>query len=172
MSKTTLVSSPVIGRSIHWIRNERVMLDADLARIYGVTVKRLNEQVRRNSSRFPADFMFRLTKSEWEILRSQNATLRFAGHGTHRKYLPMVFTEHGAIMLANVLNSKVATQASIQVVRAFVRLRELATEHVDIVRKIDAMEKKYDRHFRVVFDAIRELMEPPATSKRRIGFNR
>ena len=144
------------------------MLDSDLAELYGVETKRLNEQVRRNPNRFPPDFMFQLTAGEWESLRSQFATLK---RGAHRKYLPYVFTEHGALMLANVLNSERAAQTSVQVVRAFVRLRQMLTSNAELARKLAALENKYDAQFKVVFDAIRQLMSPPARPKREIGFH-
>lgn len=146
------------------------MLDQDLARLYGVTTKRLNEQVKRNKNRFPGDFSFQLRIQEFTDLRSQIATLKTGIHGQHRKYLPYVFTEHGAIMLANVLSSKTAVQASIQVVRAFVHLRELAISHADLARKINTMEKRYDSQFKGVFQALRQLMEPPKKTKLKIGF--
>lgn len=144
------------------------MLDSDLAAIYGVTVKRLNEQVKRNKDRFPVDFMFQLTNQEVANLKSQIATTRSSWGG--RRTLPFAFTKHGAIMLANVLNSKVAVQASIQVVRAFVRLKELAVAHRGLWEKINAMEKKYDAQFKAVFDAIRQMMFPDKKSGKMIGF--
>ena len=144
------------------------MLDSDLAELYGVETKRLNEQVRRNPNRFPPDFMFQLTAEEWESLRSQFATLK---RGEHRKYLPYAFTEHGALMLANVLNSERAAQTSVMVVRAFVRLRQMLASNAELARKLDAMEKKYDAQFKVVFDAIRQLMSPPEPKRREIGFH-
>lgn len=172
MLDTAITTISEIERSIFIIRGQRVMLDADLAKIYDVRVKRLNEQVKRNCDRFPIDFMFQLSDDEWTSLRSQNATLNDGGRGTHRKYLPFVFTEHGAIMLANVLQSTTAVQASIQVIRAFIHLRELAITHADLARKINSMEKKYDYQFKAVFDAIRQLMTPPEKKKRLIGFGR
>ncbi|MBI4468853.1 MAG: ORF6N domain-containing protein [Acidobacteria bacterium] len=150
------------------IRGHKVMLDADLAELYGVNTKRLNEQVKRNLGRFPTDFMFQLTRKEAEALRSQIATSK-AGRGG-RRTLPYAFTEHGAVMLASVLSSPIAVQASIQVVRAFVRLREILATHKELARKMDAMEKKYDTQFKVVFDAIRQLMAPPVSKRRPIGF--
>jgi len=144
------------------------MLDADLAELYGVTTKRLNEQVKRNASRFPGDFMFQLTPDETRILRSQFATSRSGWGG--RRALPYAFTEHGAVMLASVLNSPTAVDASVQVVRAFVRLREILATHKDLARKLEDLEKKYDARFRVVFDAIRKLMAPPERPRRQIGF--
>ena len=164
----SLVPVERIERSIILIRGEKVMLDSDLAEIYGVETKRINEQVRRNLNRFPADFMFQLTAEEWESLRSQFATLK---RGEHRKYLPYAFTEHGALMLANVLNSERAAQTSVMVVRAFVKLRQMLATNAELARKLAAMEKKYDAQFKVVFDAIRQLMSPAAKPKREIGFH-
>jgi phage regulator Rha-like protein len=164
----SLVPVERIERAIFSIRGEKMMLDSDLAELYGVETKRLNEQVRRNLNRFPPDFMFQLTAEEWESLRSQFATLK---RGEHRKYLPFAFTEHGALMLANVLNSERAAQTSVQVVRAFVRLRQMLAANAELARKLEAMENKYDRQFKVVFDAIRQLMSPPARPKREIGFH-
>lgn len=149
------------------VRGHAVILDADLAALYGVTVKRLNEQVRRNAARFPENFMFRLSTGEWNSLRSQFATLK---RGQHRKYLPYAFTEHGAIMAATVLNSQQAIKMSIAVVTAFVRLRRMALSVEALARKITALEGKYDKQFRVVFDAIRELMSHPSPSNRIEGF--
>jgi hypothetical protein len=157
-----------IAHAIRVIRGEKVMLDADLADLYGVSTKRLNEQVRRNGRRFPRDFMFRLSPAEARVLRSQFATSS-RQHGGRRSR-PFVFTEHGAIMLASVLDSEVAVQGSIQVVRAFVRARRLLVSHADLARKLSAMESKYDAQFKVVFDAIRELMSPHVRAPRRIGF--
>lgn len=158
-----------IEHTILWIRGHKVMLDTDLAELYGVTTKRFNEQVKRNKERFPEDFMFQLTKEEAGFLRSQIATSNKGRGG--RRYLPYAFTEHGAIMVANVLNSTRAIQASIQVVRAFVRMRQLLASQKGLMQKILDMEKKYDRQFKVVFDAIRALMAPPDSGvKRLIGF--
>jgi hypothetical protein len=160
-----------IEERILLIRGRRVMLDRDLAEIYGVTTKRLNEQVKRNRGRFPDDFMFSLTMSETKsiaALRSQIATLK---RGQHFKRAPNAFSEHGAVMLASVLNSPIAVQASIAVVRAFVRLREILAVHKTLANKLNALERKYDSQFRVVFDAIRKLMRPPDPQpRRRIGF--
>ena len=142
----------------------------DLARLYGVTTKRLNEQLRRNRHRFPKDFAFQLTLAEAKevaALRLQNATLK---RGQHIKHAPHVFTEHGAIMLASVLNSKVAVQASIYVVRAFVQMRAALMEYGDLSRRIDALAATYDHRFQQVFTAIRDLMVIPDKSRRTIGF--
>ncbi len=146
-----------------------MILDVDLAALYGVSVKRLNEQVRRNVERFPSDFAFRLSPAEFDNLRSHFATSRFGWGG--RRYMPTAFTEHGAIMVANVLSSRRAVAASVAVVRAFVRLRRLGLSNSDLARRIDELEARYDAQFKVVFDAIRALMEPaPARERRRIGF--
>jgi hypothetical protein len=167
--KTVPIDS--IEQRIFVIRGQKVIVDADLAQLYGVTTKRLNEQVKRNRDRFPGDFMFRLSLEEGNsnlVLRSQIATLE---PGQHLKHAPYAFTEHGAVMVANVLNSPVAVHASIQVVRAFIKIREIAAAHKELIQKLEQMEKKYDRQFKVVFDAIRQLMAPPSsTSRRRIGF--
>jgi phage regulator Rha-like protein len=168
--QAALISVERIGSKILIIRGQKVMLDMDLADLYGVQTKRLNEQVKRNRERFPKDFMFQLTLKEWTALRSQFATSNAARGG--RRYLPFVFTEHGAVMLANVLSSSRAIQASIQVVRAFAQLRQLLVAHEDLARKLAALEKKYDGQFRVVFEAIRQLMSPLKPPKpRRIGFH-
>jgi hypothetical protein len=153
---------------IVFIRSEKVLLDRDLALIYGTATKRLNEQVKRNVRRFPEDFMFRLTRDEVQFLRSHIATSSHRQGG--RRSLPYAFTEHGAIMVASVLNTDIAVAASIQVVRAFVRLRRLVAANADLARKLDALEKRYDSQFKVVFDALRALMSPPGRTARRIGF--
>ena len=168
-----LVSDERIAGSIRFVRGHRVMLDVDPAALYGVTTKRLNEQVRRNAERFPGDFMFRLRAEEWAALRSQNATLK-AGRGQHRKYLPYAFTEHGALMAANVLNSPRAFEASVYVVRAFVRLREMISSNKALAAKLKELERRLDTHDQAIveiLEAIRALMNPPeAPAKRKIGF--
>lgn len=166
----SLITIPTerIEQVIFQIRGERVILDSDLAAIYGVTTKRLNEQVRRNKKRFPEDFTFQLTDEEAEALRSQFATSK-AGRGG-RRYKPYAFTEHGAIMAANVLNSDTAVEASVEVVRAFVNLRRMLASSAELSRKLEALEKKYDSQFKIVFDAIRKLMLPPSRPKGKIGF--
>ena len=149
-------------------RGQRVMLDSDLAHIYGVTAKRLNEQVSRNRKRFPADFMFQLSEEEAESLRSRFATSNKGRGG--RRYLPYVFTEHGTVMLSAVLHTPVAIEASIQIARAFVRIRQMVASHHDLARRLHDLEKKYDGQFQEVFTAINELMEPPVKPKLEIGF--
>lgn len=159
-----------IKGSILLVRGQKVLLDSDLASLYGVTTKRLNEQVRRNRDRFPPDFMIQLNKEESEALRSHFATLN-GGRGKHRKYLPFVFTEQGVAMLSSVLKSKRAAQVNIAIMRAFVQLREMLASHKDLAKKLEELETKYDSQFRAVFDAIRQLMAPPPSPpKRRIGF--
>ena len=162
-----------IAHRIVLVRGRRVLLDTDLAAIYGTSTKRFNEQVRRNAARFPEDFMFRLTTEEWGSLRSQIATLRM-GHGQHRKYLPLAFTEHGAIMAATILSSPLASEVSVYVVRAFVRLREVLAANVDVARRLAQLEKKFGSHDQAIANlvtAIRELMGSPRSTKPRpIGF--
>jgi phage regulator Rha-like protein len=150
------------------IRGERVILDSELAKLYGVTTARLNQQVRRNAERFPSDFVFKLTKEEHESLMLQFATSK-RGRGGSRK-LPLVFTEHGAIMAANVLNSQRAVRVSVEVVRAFIRLRRILASNADLARKLNELERRYDRQFKVVFDAIRQLMTPSPKKRKQIGF--
>jgi ORF6N domain-containing protein len=158
--------------AIHLIRGQRVMLDSDLARIYGVTTKRLNEQLKRNRPRFPDDFAFQLTVQEFTSLKSQIATS--SSHGGKRK-LPWVFTEHGALMLASVLNSEIAIQASVRVVRAFVRLREMVAANAQLARKLKELERRLDSHDEAIanlFAALKQLVEPSEPPKRReIGFH-
>ncbi len=172
MAERGLVPVERIERAILLVRGHRVMLDADLAELYGVPTKRLNEQVKRNLDRFPLDFMFRLTRSEVEKLnRSQIAT----GSQRHRdpRFTPYVFTEHGAIMAANVLNSRRAVEASVWVVRAFVRLRQISVTHRILAAKLAELERRvgaHDGNMIVLLDAIRELMAQPRTKRRRIGF--
>lgn len=168
MSKE-LIGIPVerVEKTILLVRGERVILDSDLAGLYGVTTKRLNEQVKRNRARFPEDFMFKLTNSE------KAEVVAICDHLERLKFspvLPFAFTEHGAIMAANVLNSKRAVEASVQVVRAFIRLRQMMASNAELARKLSEIERKYDAHFKVVFDAIRQLMTSPEPQRRRIGF--
>jgi hypothetical protein len=157
------------------LQGHRVMLDRDLAELFGVPVKRLNEQVKRNSDRFPDDFMFQLTSEEGNAVllsRSQFATLK---RGSNLKYRPRVFTEHGTVMLANVLRSPVAVRASIQVVRAFVHLRRMLTSNRDLARKVEALERKVGKHdsdLQAILDVLKKILPPPPTAKRTIGFVR
>lgn len=186
MSSAQLLAPEAITLRIATARGQRVILDSDLAALYEVETKRFNEAVRRNLAKFPADFMFQLTAEEWAALRSQSATLNAAGtgRGQHRKYLPYAFTEHGAIMAANLLSSPRAVEVSVYVVRAFVRMRELAATHGDLAKRLAELEEKTEalamshdtfsrntrNQLKQVFDALRELMTPPDPPKRPIGF--
>jgi len=158
-----------IESKIFQIRGKRVMLDKDLAELYGVEAKQLTRQVRRNILRFPGDFMFILTRKEYkDFLRCQFGTLEM---GKYSKYLPYAFTEQGVAMLSSVLNSKKAILVNIQIMRVFVSLKRVALTYIGLKRKIEAMEQKYDGQFKIVFTAIKRLLEgPPVTRKRRIGF--
>jgi hypothetical protein len=169
----TLQSS--IDGCIAVVRGHRIMLDRDLAKLYGVQVKAINQAVKRNAERFPADFVFRLDRAEVRALRSQFVTLdggdsKLSRRGKHRKYPPYAFTEQGVAMLSSVLKSRRAILVNVEIMRAFVRLRDMIRGNRDLARRLDALEAKYDRQFKVVFDAIRELMVPPAPTRRRIGF--
>jgi len=158
-----------IQQAILLIRGHKVMLDRDLAALYKVPTKSLKQAVRRNASRFPADFMFVLNRQEHATLRSQIVTSNSDRRGG-TQYPPMAFTEQGVAMLSSVLNSETAVQVNIAIMRAFVQLRNLLSTHVDLARKLAELEKKYDTQFRVVFDAIRQLMTPPEPPRKQIGF--
>jgi hypothetical protein len=165
----TLAMVPVerIESRILLLRGHKVMLDRDLAVVYGTTTKALNQAVKRNADRFPADFMFQLTRQE------KHEVVTDCDHLRRLKFspaLPYAFTEHGAVMLASVLNSPVAVQASIQVVRTFIHLREIVATHRELARKLAELEQKYDKQFKAVFDAIRELTVPPKKERKQIGF--
>jgi len=171
MVQSELVPLDHVERVILVLRGRKVLLDEDLAFLYGVEVKALNQAVKRNSKRFPVDFMFQLTKEEGERLRSQNVTLNVARRGTHRKYLPFAFTEQGVAMLSSVLRSPRAVQVNIEIMRAFVRLRQMLLANAELAKKLAAHEKKCDIQFRAVFDAIRELKAPRVAPKKPIGFD-
>lgn len=183
MTKTKgVISIEKIENKIYIIRGYKVMIDSDLAVIYGVETRVLNQAVKRNVNRFPSDFMFLLTNKEVECLMSQSviskSTDKKESRGGRRK-LPYVFTEHGAVMLASVLNSEVAVKASIQVVRAFVKLREVFAAHKELAAKIEKLERKHgsklnkhDKELKILFEAIRQLMEPPSPPRKKIGYKR
>jgi hypothetical protein len=167
-----------VERRIYLLRGEKVLLDHDLAALYGVPVKVLNQAVRRNINRFPSDFLFQLNQAETKALRSQIVTLDDAENrtatgkrGKHSKYLSYAFTEQGVAMLSSVLRSPRAVQVNIAIMRTFVRLRQMLLSNAELARKLNALEKKYDAQFKIVFDAMRELMMPPEKPKRRIGFH-
>ena len=163
-----LIALEIIEKKIFLIRGHRVMLDSDLAELYEVSTGNFNKAVSRNLDSFPSDFMFQLTESEYKSLRFQIGILKRGGHS---KYLPYVFMEQGVSMLSSVLKSKRARQVNIQIMRAFVKLRELLNTHKELARKLEVLEKKYDSQFRSVFDAIRALMEPSGAEPKRIeGF--
>lgn len=157
---------------IRTVRGQKVLLDSDLAELYGVATKVLIQAVKRNLQRFPDDFMFHMTEQELRGSRSQFVTLNGSvGRGHNIKYRPHAFTEQGVAMLSSVLRSERAVQVNVEIMRAFVRLRGLIAHDQALSRRLDELESKYDRRFKVVFDAIRELMAPPQpASKRRIGF--
>jgi hypothetical protein len=168
-----------VENAIHLVRGQRVMLDSDLAAIYRVATKRLNERLKRNRARFPGDFAFQLTREEFTTLRSQIATSSLrsqiaTSNKGGRRYAPWVFTEHGAIMLASVLNSDVAISASVRVVRAFVRLREIISANAELAAKFAQLERRLDGHDEAIaqlFAAIRQLLAPAPEKKREIGFH-
>lgn len=167
---TKLVAQPnfsTLEGLIRTVRRERIILDSDLAKLYGTETKVLVQAIKRNFNRFPRDFMFQLTRGEFDSLRSQIVTSKGRGG---RRHLPYAFTEHGVIMAANILNSERAVQVSVHIVRAFVQLRQMQLASSELRDKVDALEKKYDGQFKVVFMAIRKLMSPPLTKTRQIGF--
>ena len=165
---TKLILQEVIQNKIFLIRGLKVMVDKDLAELYGVTTYDLKRAVRRNLPRFPIDFMFELTQQEHSALRRHFGAL---DRGGHSKYLPYAFTEHGILMLSSVLNSERAVQVNIQIMRAFTQLREMLANHKELRQKIKEMEGKYDYQFKVVFKAIKKLLDPSVKPKRRIGFH-
>jgi len=171
VNKKSLIPVDRIEKAILLIRGQKVMLDADLAELYGVETRVLVQAVKRNLERFPEDFMFQLSKDDVDFLRSQIVTLK-KGRGQHSKYLPYAFTEQGVAMLSSVLRSRRAIQVNIEIMRAFIHLRQMLASHVELARKLDALEKKYDVQFKQVFEAIRQLMAPPEPKRRPIGFRK
>jgi hypothetical protein len=168
----TLISSEQIEQRIYEIRGHKVLLDKDLAELYGVEIRALVQAVKRNRDRFPSDFLFQLSAQEYHSLRSQTVILK-TGRGEHRKYLPYAFTEQGVAMLSSVLNSPRAIRVNIAIMRAFVKLRQLLSTHKELLKKLTDLERKvesHDSHIHAIFEAIRELMSPPEKSKRAIGF--
>ena len=157
-SSSLIIPAERIERRIFYLRGSKVMLSADLAELYGVTVKGLNQAVKRNLDRFPEDFMFQLSREEFNDLKSQIVTSSWGGM---RRALPYAFTEQGIAMLSGVLNSPRAIRVNIQIMRAFVKLRQMLASNAELARKLDELEKKYDRQFKIVFTAIRSLMTPP-----------
>ncbi len=168
MKKLPIIPIEQVQRAIYFVRGEKVMLDSDLALLYQVETGALNRAVKRNADRFPEDFMFQLTSEEADALRCQIGISTKRGG---RRYLPYAFTEQGVAMLSGVLISQRAVQVNVTIMRAFVRLRQLIATHADLARKLASLENKYDAQFKVVFDAIRELMTPPTKPKREISFH-
>ena len=164
-----VIPQQIIESKILFIRGKKVMLDKDLAVLYGVETRVLNQAVRRNINRFPEDFMFQLTKEEMDIWKSQIVISNKEKMGLRK--MPSAFTENGVAMLSSVLNSERAIKVNIQIMRTFTKIREMLATHKELRRKIEEMEKKYDAQFKVVFDAMRQLMiEPPLKTRKRIGF--
>ncbi len=176
MKKEVVITIPdeIVMNKIYFVRGQKVMVDNDLADLYGVETKVLNQAVKRNSDRFPADFMFELTKQEYEFLRSQFVTLE-NGKGRHRKYLPLVFTEHGVLMLSSILNSKQAITVNIQIMRIFTRIRQMLMDNTELRLEIEKIKKKVDNHdknMELVFQYLDELLEKKEKTKDRkqIGY--
>jgi len=169
MQSMEVIPQQIIESKILFIRGKKVMLDKDLAVLYGVETRVLNQAVRRNINRFPEDFMFQLTKEEMDIWKSQIVISNKEKMGLRK--MPSAFTENGVAMLSSVLNSERAIKVNIQIMRTFTKIREMLATHKELRRKIEEMEKKYDAQFKVVFDAMRQLMiEPPLKTRKRIGF--
>jgi hypothetical protein len=166
MKKVDIIPQEIIEGKILFVRDKKVMLDRDLAKLYGVTTGNLNKAVNRNIDRFPEDFMFQLTDEEFKNLRFHFGISSWGG----TRKLPRVFTENGVAMLSSVLNNQRAIHVNIQIMRTFTRLREMLMTHKDLKQKIEDKEKKYDYQFKIVFDAIKQLLEPSAKPKKRIGF--
>ncbi|ODS30010.1 MAG: ORF6N domain protein [Candidatus Scalindua rubra] len=170
-AETSLIPQETIEGKILLIRGKKVMIDRDLAMLYGVTTGNLNKAVRRNIERFPGDFMFQLSKDEYDSLRFQIGILK---KGQHSKYLPQAFTQEGVAMLSGVLNSKRAVQVNIQIMRAFVKLREILSTNKELAHKLSQLERKIEKHdveIQAIFKAIRQLMTPPEKPKGKIGFS-
>ncbi len=171
MSKSLAIPDEAVISKIYLIRNHKVMLDIDLAELYQVETKRLNEQVKRNADRFPDDFMFQLTGEEWGNLKSQFATSSWGG----RRKLPYAFTEHGVLMLSSVLNSERAIQVNIQIMRIYTKFKSMLIDHKEILLKLEKLERKVSKHdenFKVVFTYLKELLNPKSEPMRKIGFKR
>jgi len=169
MTKSIAIPDDIVISKIYLVRNHKVMLDDDLAELYQVETRRLNERVKRNIDRFPKDFMFQLTKAEWQNLKSQNATSSWGG----RRKKPFAFTEHGVLMLSSVLNSERAIQVNIQIMRIYSKLREMLMANKDILLKLEKLEKSvisHDQDIRIVFDYLKELLNPKTAPMRKIGF--
>jgi len=169
-SKTVItVPQEIIKSKIFFMRGKKVMIDRDLALLYGVETRTLNQAVKRNTRRFPDDFMFKMTKEETKNWISQFVISNKEKMGLRKR--PLAFTEHGILMLSSVLNSSRAIRVNLQIMRIFIKLREMLANHVELKQRIEDMEKKYDRQFKVIFEAIKQLLEPPSKPKEPIGFH-
>ena len=169
-----IVQDEAIINLIYYIRGHKVMLDSDLAEMYGVETKRLKEAVKRNGERFPEQYMFELSHNEYDSLRSQIASLK-KGRGQHSKYFPYVFTEHGVLMVANVLKSKRAIKMSMRIIDVFIRMREMLSTHKDVLLKLEKMEKQLsnnNKEIQYIFDVLKELLSPVSKPRKRIGYKR
>ena len=177
MSKHLAISDEAVISKIYYVREQKIMLDKDLAELYGILTKNLNKAVARNRKRFPSDFMFRLTRDEYNSLRFQIGTLKKGGHS---KYLPYVFTEHGVLMLSSVLKSDRAIQVNIQIMRVYAKMKQLLLRHKDILSKIERLEKKlmkqdrknkkYDEQMQLLFAYLKELLPKKNEPMRRVGY--
>jgi hypothetical protein len=170
-AQKTMVLASVINQKIYFLRGTRIMLDSDLAKLYGVTTANLNKAVARNRERFPADFMFRMSAADQSRLIFQIGISKSRGGRGGNRFRPYVFTEQGVAMLSSVLRSQRAVQVNVAIMRTFVRLREMLSTHEDLRRKIDALEKRYDARFQAVFETIRQMLETPNPAKKSIGFH-
>ena len=172
--KSISITDELVMNKIYLIRDQKVMIDKDLAELYGVETRVLNQAVKRNAQRFPGDFMFRLKHKEWKSLRSQFVTLK-TSRGAHSKFLPFVFTEQGVAMLSSVLRSETAIGVNIQIIRVFTRMRAMILTHKDILLKIEKIEKKlsgHDEEIQVIFNYLKRLLNPAQPARRKIGFKR
>lgn len=170
MPKSSALALPDPAAVIITLRRHRVILDSDLAALYGVTTKALNQAIKRNDKRFPETFAFQVTATEWETMRSQNVT----ASKRNVRFLPWAFTEHGALMAANILQSKRAIDMSVELINTFIRLRQMALSVEELARKVEALERGFNKHgddFKLVFDALRQLLTPPVKPRREIGFH-
>jgi hypothetical protein len=172
-AKALMIPDELVITKIYLIRGQKVMLDSDLAELYGVETKVLNQAVKRNSERFPEDFMFQLTEKEWKVLRSQIVTSKIGRGGA--RYLPMAFTEQGVSMLSSILKSETAIRVNIQIIRIFTKMREMIMTHKDILFQLEKMEKKlagHDEDITLIFQYLKQLLNPPQPTRRKIGFKR
>jgi len=170
--KTLMITDELVITRIYLVRGKKIMLDRDLSELYQVETRILNQAVRRNTDRFPKDFMFQLTEQEWQSLRSQIVILE-KGRGKYSKFLPYAFTEQGVAMLSSLLNSETAIRVNIQIIRVFTKMRELLLTHKDILLQLEKIERKltgHDEDIQLIFQYLKQLLNPPQQPRRRIGF--